>query len=328
MAATRRPTRNDVARQAGVSGWTVSQVLNGRTNVSIAETTRARVLAAAEKIGYRPNHTARSLATGSTHIVSVWAGCLSPFYATVVTHIRAQARPRGFRILISDIEEVSSITSPGTQDGIIAIEYPERADVYLATHPESRTPLVSVGAHFLAHADHVGVDLYAGACEAVEHLLAMGVRRLAMVRPALPASQTEPRASAYDAAMERAARAPEHIVTGAARADARSAIREYVARYGCPDGLFCHNDDLAIGVYRGLRDLGIRVPEQVALVGCDGIEAAEYLDCPLTTIEQPVERMCALAWQFLERRMADPAIDAQQVLLSPRLVVRDSSRRS
>jgi DNA-binding LacI/PurR family transcriptional regulator len=91
------------------------------------------------------------------------------------------------------------------------------------------------------------------------------------------------------------------------------------------DALFCHNDDVAFGAYRALCDLGVGVGGEIALVGCDGIEEADYLACPLTTIAQPITEMCALAWEFLHRRMQDPGCPLQQRILRPELLVRAST---
>jgi LacI family transcriptional regulator len=94
---------------------------------------------------------------------------------------------------------------------------------------------------------------------------------------------------------------------------------------GGVDALFCNNDDLALGAYRGLREAGLRVPDDVMLVGCDGIEDMQFLEQPLTTIAIPVEEMCALAWRFLRRRIENPDTPLQHALLQPTLVVRESS---
>lgn len=329
MSKTKRPTRNDVAKLANVSGCTVSYVLNGRTDVAVTDNTRFRILSAAEELGYRPNRAARALVTGSTHIVSIWTGHLSPYYSLVVNHLRQQVRLHGFEMLITDIEALpdSQMQSLWTVDGIIAVDYPDYAKAFLSQHPGFRTPIVGIGAYCAEHLDFVGVDLYAGAREAVEHLLASGRHRIAFVRGGgNPA--TDPRAIAYADAMKDAGRETEYVILpGFTRADARQGIRAYVAHSGCPEGLFCHNDDTAIGVYRGLCDLGLRVPDQVALVGFDGIEDAEYLECPITTVVQPVEQMCQLGWAYLTERIKDPALPPQTTVLRPRLEIRASTRR-
>ena len=94
-----------------------------------------------------------------------------------------------------------------------------------------------------------------------------------------------------------------------------------------PEAIFCHSDDAALGIYRGLCDLKLRVPEDVALVGCDGIEDTEYLECPLTTLVQPVSAMCAAAWEFLMKRLAHPETTMQKIILQPKLALRESSLR-
>jgi DNA-binding LacI/PurR family transcriptional regulator len=103
------------------------------------------------------------------------------------------------------------------------------------------------------------------------------------------------------------------------------ALKAYIARHGCPDGLFYFNDDVAIGAFRALRDLGLRIPQDVALVGCAGIEDTAYHDPPLSTIAQPIEEMCVTALSFLIGRIKEPSIPVQQIVLQPRLEVRGSS---
>jgi DNA-binding LacI/PurR family transcriptional regulator len=105
----------------------------------------------------------------------------------------------------------------------------------------------------------------------------------------------------------------------------RQSIQEYIRERGCPEAFFCHSDDVAIGIYRGLCDLGLKVPGNVALAGCDGIQDTEYLESPLTTLVQPVEAMCATAWEFLSQRLLRPGLERQQAVLLPTLAVRASS---
>jgi LacI family transcriptional regulator len=104
----------------------------------------------------------------------------------------------------------------------------------------------------------------------------------------------------------------------------RHAVTEYVREHGPPDGIFCHNDDFAIGAYRALRDMGLRIPDDVALVGCDNLEETAYLDVPLSTIAVPTEELCRTGWEFLYRRMHDPSAPLQCAILQPQLVVRAS----
>jgi len=190
------------------------------------------------------------------------------------------------------------------------------------------TPLVSMGVAYLASTDLVAIDLYPGAMEAVKHLTARGGRRIAYMVSQSGSYASEVRYKAYTGVLQEAGLKPEYIVASShLRSDACQAMLEHIHACGCPDGIFFFNDDMAIGAYRALCDLGIRVPDDVALVGCDNIEDTEYLEVRLSTIAQPLEEMCILAWQFLERRMNDPALPLQQQFLPAKLIIRESSCR-
>jgi LacI family transcriptional regulator len=184
-----------------------------------------------------------------------------------------------------------------------------------------------MGTYYLEDTDHVGIDVHAGAEQAVRHLVSTGCRRVAYVVDKGSAYPNEVRYRAYTTTVAQAGQAPEYIVIPtASRSSARSSLREYVQAHGSPDGLFCHNDLMATGVYRALCDLRLSVPDQVALVGCDGIEEAEYLERPLSSIVHPAEEMCALACRFLNARLNDPSLPLQQAVLQPKLVLRQTSR--
>ena len=93
------------------------------------------------------------------------------------------------------------------------------------------------------------------------------------------------------------------------------------------DAIFCHNDEIAFGAHRALSELGRKIGPDVAIVGCDGVEETDYLSPPISTIVQPIDEMCALAWQFLQNRIMQPSIPLQQRVLTPRFLVRTSSQR-
>ena len=93
-----------------------------------------------------------------------------------------------------------------------------------------------------------------------------------------------------------------------------------------PQAIFCVNDEVAIGAYRGLCDLNVRVPDEVRLVGCGGIEDTAYHACPLSTVAMPIAEMCGTAWDYLANRLREPDLPPQQIVLKLQLVVRESSR--
>lgn len=323
---------SDLARHVALSKGSVSRILNGKGN-AFSEQTRQRVLAAAEEMGYRPHGVARALATGRTHLVALWAqNCFTPFYALVGENVARQGALRHYQVMVNSrihyVEEPGLTASfPTSIDGALFCDI-QRSDRMASPLYRSNLPCVGMGVFHDTHMDLVEVDLYRGAVRALEHLLAPGCRRVAMVRNAEATRERDPRTRAYEDVLQAAGLPTEFInLSGQRRSEAREAIGPYVQAKGLPGALLCINDDVAIGCYRGLRDLGARLPEDVALVGCDGIGELEYLDTPISTIAVPVETMCRLAWDFLERRLQEPTAPIQQTTLEAELVVRASSRR-
>jgi len=236
------------------------------------------------------------------------------------------------------------LLSPWSVDGIIAHEaapalIAQFGDRYDADNQAARemdrpgetvslpVPVVCTGAYnLLEGTDRVQIDLRPGATAAMEHLLGSGRRRIAYLTDDLPNRGGDARHTAYVAGMQGAGRPREFVATeNDSRVCARETVRAYIQAHGCPEALFCHNDDLAIGAYRGLCDLGFKVPQDCALVGCDGIEDTEYLEVPITTIVQPLAEMCSRAWEYLERRIREPDAPVQITVLEPKLVIREST---
>ncbi len=245
-----------------------------------------------------------------------------------------QMRPHGFELIITDMVKHPDWRAycekfPQWQvDGIIALDSPECVRVFRQANPHVHMPVVSMGAYYVEEGDFVGIDLYSGAVEAVQHLLQAGVKRPAYLVCNYGNRAGDARYDGYTAAVRQAGLEPLYIVAEhSSRPCARERMHQYLDEHPCPDGLFCFNDEMAIGAYRALCERGIRVPDDVAIVGCDGIMDTEYLERPLSTVVQPVEEMCRLAWEFLHRRIENPSVAPQQVLLKAHLVVRDSSRR-
>jgi len=132
----------------------------------------------------------------------------------------------------------------------------------------------------------------------------------------------------YKLLMEEIGQPVEFIITPQeTRQAVGPSLKEHIRKHGHPDGLFCFNDNMAIGALRALRDLDLRIPQDVALIGCDGIDDSAYLDPSLTTIAQPLEEMCEIAWSFLEARMKNPDLPVQQATLYPTLEIRGSSMK-
>jgi DNA-binding LacI/PurR family transcriptional regulator len=316
----------DIANKLDISHATVSRVLNGRKKSYISERTYQRVLDTAMEMGYRPNRMARALATGTSYLVAVTLPNLSsPIYGQIINSLQTCMKRDGFDMIPATNEDSGSLCG-WPVDGILAFCGVERIALLPEDCGAASVPVVRLAWEGEPCGDFVRIDLHQASRHAVEHLLQTGRKRVAYVVYDLQNVRGCSRRDAYVDVMSEAGLEPEIILLpDLARSTARRMVGEYVERNGSPDGLFCMNDDYAIGAYRALRDFGMRIPEDVGLVGCDGIEDTEYMDAPISTIVQPVEEMCELSWRFLCNRMADPEIPTQRAVLQSRLEIRGSS---
>lgn len=332
-------TMSQIADLAGVSQATVSFVLNERqrNGGSIGEATAKRVQDVAQELGYRPNRTARALATGKSNLIGLAMWNLSAaHYANVTRQMEEKLRHSSKHLLVSCLQgerseadpQLLESTFPWPLDGVLALE----AGNVLRSHWDKfgswPAPLVSMGGttYEVSNLDYVGIDLAQGVRQAVEHLIEVGCRRIAFAALSSSLKNKELRLMTYEKTMQKHNREVEYLsLKEVARSKVREEIKEHFSSPHFPDGLLCFNDEIAISVYRGLRDLNVSVPQQVALIGCDGIEDTEYLECPITTIVQPVAEMCGLAWDMLQNRIRSPDEDFQQKVLLPQLAVREST---
>ncbi len=326
-----RTTVRKIAEEAGVSPSTVSRVLSGRGAHLISPATRERILAIAEQLEYTPNTAARSLVTGRTGLVALWmAQIYTRFHARVIQLVEETLVYHGYDVLIRHIgfAHTQHRWNIGSVDGILAYECSLYVDSIWKRLHRRMVPVVSMGAYYNKNVDHVGVDLHTAGVQAVRHLSDVGCRRIAYLVNAESNVAGDARRDAYDTVAQERGLLREYIVAAdQSRSASSDAVQQYLREYGTPDGIFCHNDEMAIGAYHGLRQLGVHVPDEVALVGCDGIEDTEYLDVPLSTICQPLEEMCQVGWEMLCQRMSNPEREVHSVILQPRLLVRASSMR-
>jgi LacI family transcriptional regulator len=324
-------TQEQIARKLGVSRQLVTFALAGYPQVSAAS--RQRILAAAQKMGYRPNPHARALKQGRTAIVALWVpDQISSHYNHVARELGRLVKQAQHELIVSEVgsAQAEKVLSHVPVDGIFAVDAAAQAQVYLQSPAAGQVPLISMGAACCTKTDSVQVDLAPGTQAAMQHLLSLKFRRIAHMTYVRGDRPDEARRAGYLKAMKAARLKPELIyypLSEQQRPIVRQLIKDYIRDHGQPEAIFCHSDDVALGVYRGLCDLSLKVPEDVALVGCDGIPDTEYLECPLTTLVQPVAAMCATAWQFLQRRLEQPRAKRQQAVLPPQLEVRLSTWR-
>lgn len=324
-------TQAQIASKLGVSRQLVTFALAGYPQV--AKESRERILAAALEMGYRPNPHARALRLKKTGIIALWIpDQISTHYTHVARELGRLIKSTGHELIISEVgvRDMKQLWSHVPVDGIVAVDASDEVQRELEVLAAKAVPLVSVGTYCSGGIDHVRVDLEAGTRDVMAHLIGSGFRRIAHATFVREDLVTESRRMGYLRAMQDAGLKPEFIyypLSEKQRPVARQLIQDYVTENGRPEAIFCHSDDVALGVYRGLCDANISVPGSIALVGCDGIEDTEYLECPLTTLVQPVPEMCATAWKFLQQRLADLTSPPQHALLAPELAIRESSKR-
>jgi LacI family transcriptional regulator len=323
-------TQAQIARKLGLSRQLVTFALAGYPQV--AAKSRERILKAAEEMGYRPNPYAQALRKRRTGIFALWIpDQISSHYTHVARELGRLVKLAHHELVISEVGlgEAGQVLSHVPVDGILAVDASADVLVELGNLRSRSVPVVRIGVAGGGKEDLVQVDLQAGTHELMAHLVQRGYRRIAHATFVGQVSPGESRRAEYLRAMREAGLKPEFIhypLSEQQRPIVRQLIQDYVRDHGAPEAIFCHSDDVALGIYRGLRDLKLRVPQDVALAGCDGIQDTEYLECPLTTLVQPVAAMCATAWQFLQQRLAAPGLPRQRTVLKPRLEVRDSTQ--
>ena len=332
-----RPTRDDVARHANISGATVSRVLSGRDDLSISPKTRAKVLEAAKQLGYVPNSSARALTSGKTGVVGFWMSLqYSRYRATVLDRMRLLLRGTEFAMAVSDVDEEYRYLHSFDRalripvDGIIAFDNSASVHVFAQEYEKlaPSIPFVSMGAYWSELRSYVGIDLRRGADLAMQHVLSTGRRRIAYVAPwTSDLIDAGPRFEAYRDAMRSAG---IELQTIAVETDMFEHIKiafDQVFDAGkIPDAIVCMNDELAIAAEAVMQARGLRVGVDVAIVGFDGIAETAHCPVPITTVRQPIELMCSLAWSFMKAQIEQPSATLRQEILVPGLVIRESTR--
>ncbi len=331
-----------MAALANVSGTTVSRVLGGGADASISPRARERVLKAARELGYAPNPTAQALRSGRTGLIGFWM-CLgySRYRAQVLDRMRRTLAATDYVLAVTDVDEDYAWHRSFDRalrvpvEGIIAFDTSTSIEVFgkEGDRLAPNLPYVSMGAYWSETTSYVGVDLRAGAEMAVEHLLAMGRRRIAYVTTEDSNPDVEAgRQAGYEGRMRLAGLEPRTLEVShlpSHRVESLLALLTSCQEAGeLPDALLCMFDDIAVDALDALPRLGLRPGVDVAIVGINGSEGTERGPCPITIVRQPIERMCALAFEYLQRQIDDPTAELGRTVLLPELVVRASSQAS
>lgn len=340
-----RATLREIARQARVHQSTASYVLNstgGSTRVSTE--TRERVLEVARQLGYTANRAAQQLRTRRSQVIGLLVGELeNPFFARLVALCTAELESAGYESVlamrrqgeVSDLHLLQTLTSRQVDGLLVWSESFTEIREWFAN--SVRTPEAVILGYRMPDVDSVEAALHVGVQEALQHLIGQGFQRIGYLTPASSLNATgDPRSLVYRDVMTQAGREPRvYTYEGAAHRPEAARIRaEEIAQEPAderPDALFCFNDMTAFGALMGLRRKGLRVPQDIALVGCDNLPLVAQLDVPLSSIVFPLEEVCRKAVRMLLERIEANRSD-RATSLEPRcelvpttLSVRESS---
>jgi LacI family transcriptional regulator len=333
MIKMSRPTLVQVAEQAGVSVASASRALNGASaSLEMVE----RVEAAAAQLGYVADVMARSLKVGRTEQLALSVADLgNPVYVTMMRAVETVVRGAGYRLVLSstgsDAEEEIQILrnlNRGYADGLMMS--PLRiTPALIAELSASRLPLVVVGTLPAGvRVDNVRANSPRGIGLAVDHLVATGRRRIAFLNGPLDTVPGARRARGFTRA-GRAAGLPEapelRVVATDFTHDAGQRAAEELLEGNRPDALLCANDLLAVGAMRTLLRRGVRIPEEIAVVGMDDTDLARQCTPTLSSVSLGSAERGRLAATLLLERLSDPDKPPRRVTVQPRLSIRESS---
>jgi LacI family transcriptional regulator len=300
-------TIRDVAREAGVSVATVSRVLND--SGPVAEETRERINLVAERLRYAPNGAARSLSLRRTKTLGVLLPDLyGEFFSEIIRGIDQSAQQRGFHLLVSSSHnnlsdlEAALQAMRGRVDGLIAMSPHVDARTLIVNLPES-LPVVLLNCAIEGDAfDALNVDNYGGAYAMTQHLLSHGHTRIAMIKGAEPNYDASERLRGYRAALEAAGielLSELELAGDFTEASGYRAALEALLLVPRATALFAANDSMAIGALSALVETGVRVPDDIAVVGFDNIPIARYMSPPLSSVHVSINELGGRATERL-----------------------------
>jgi LacI family transcriptional regulator len=327
-------TIREVAHAAGVSQATAARALGGYGYSSDA--TRRRVTDAASRLGYRPNGVARALVSRSTMTVGLVVGDIeNPFFASAARGLSDVLDPRGYTVLLANSDESADREQRSVEalrdrrvDGLVVVP----AEIESAPHLEqvvaAGTSLIQLDRAVRGLAtDAVLVDNEVGARRAVEHLLALGHRRIGIVSDRPQVSSSADRLEGYRRALHDAGVTPDPALEsfgGSTQAEGYAAAHRLLSSPAQPSAVFTANNFMTVGTLLAIRGLGLQVPDDIALVGFDDLDWTTLVEPAVTVIRQPVTALGRSAGERLLARLQGDASPPQVIRLETELVVRGS----
>jgi DNA-binding LacI/PurR family transcriptional regulator len=333
------PTMRDIATRAGVSQSTVSRVLNDApTRVPIAAETRQRVIVAAQALGYRPNPLARALRGAPTMLMGAVVRDFSdPFFASAIETLAVEAMANGYNLLLGHahgrLDEsiaLSTVLETRHTDAIVLLGYMQDQPRLLEDLRSSRVPVVALWQGWIeSEFPTMEVDDRSGVASGLEHLAALGHRRIAFVSGELPGHNPR-REDAYGDFMQRTfggvpdgylQRVPNTLDGG------DSALRALLDLADTPTAIVASTDLVAVGVLHAAYSSGRRVPDELSVVGYDDLPIAAHTVPALTTLRMPIVEMVTAGVRLAIELARDPSASRgpRREVFGPTLIVREST---
>lgn len=334
MIMNHRITIRDLAKAAGVSVTTVSQILNGK-GARFSPATRDRVLALKEQMNYVPDFNARNLILRSSKTIGVMIpNIANPFFAAFIKGVQEATRQAGFMPLIFSADHESDQERyylerlvERSVDGLIISSASVTRDTIDDLLKPRQIPYLLFDQNEMADGDRVAVDADQGGYLVAEHLLGLGHQQFALLFPDQPTANIRERAVGFVRGLATAGinfDSDRSLVTGSLTKRGGYQATAAVLATGAT-AVFAANDEMAIGLYRGLAERGLRVPRDLSVVGFDDIDLAEYVSPKLTTVAQPIEEIGIRVAELLVHRIQHPDAAPTKMILPVKLVVRDST---
>ncbi len=330
-----RTTIRDVAAMAGVSINTVSRVLNDKGEVS--PETRNRIQLAIKALHYRPNSFARSLlGKQSLTVGQIVTDCMNPNNAQQIRAVQNITAEVGYSVMLVDTSEqherelvAVELMSEKQVDGFLITPLQYNNDHLFRLQEEGHVPFVLTNRAIEGlPVDTVLHNNYEGAYQAICHLIELGHSRIAYITSRRQVWTVNQRLAGYRAALMKGHFDYDEgliIQINLTLESAYEATNLLLKVRPRPTAIFAYNDLIAVGVLQALKEAGLKIPQDMALVGYDDILYAKFLEVPLTTVRQPTSLLGETAARVLLKRIADPAAPLEHIVLQPRLVVRASS---
>jgi len=331
----------DIANDLGLSVVTVSKVL--RKHPDISEKTQKRVMEHVKKLNYQPNFAARALITGHTWTVGlVVPDLLHPFFADVAKAISREIQRKGYSLIISTSDEITEIEQKEIEHllarrvDVMIVASVQRNAESLRQIAKQKVPCILVDRCFAElPSNFIGVDDKAVGALATSHLIEQGCRSIAHIRGP-EVSTAIGRLEGYRETLALNQMTPQagHIVSIGTSGDHRGekggyeAARRLLSAKVKPDGIFCFNDPVALGAMRAILEAGLRIPEDIAVVGCGNLSYSDFLRVPLSSVDQGSRQIGKLAAVMaLKLAQSRTQTRPKTELVPPRLVARASSLR-